>query len=189
MAVFPVPDLPDEIEHDIDFDFHAVNTIQLGELIVDGIIDFSDSSFDFDSYDTTQRNRIWEKFTNRYYYEEISEVPYKEWKRDLLRRLNEIMPKYKMIYKALTELDPYQIESQYGKSRDIGSDFPQTMLSGDNQDYASTGKDSQFETIHQGNFIEISDKIYKDYNDVDVYILDDLRPMFTCLFSVSMNGF
>lgn len=189
MSIFPVPNFPTERTHSTDFDFHAIYTIQLGELIEDGVINFSDSSFDFDYYDIEQRNRLWNKFTNRYYYQEISEVPYKEWKRDLLRKLNEIMPKYKMIYKALSELDPYQIESQYGKSRDIGSDFPQTMLSGNNQDYASTGKDSQFETIHQGNFIEISEKIYRDYNDVDVYILDDLKIMFTCLFSVSMNGF
>ena len=42
-------------------DYHSVYSIQLCELINDGWIDFSDESWDFDSYNEEQRNRhlIW----------------------------------------------------------------------------------------------------------------------------------
>ena len=61
-----------------------------------------------------------------------------------------IMPKYKPLYKMAADgLDPLQASNEYGKSRDIFSEFPQTMLSG-NSDYASTGNDRQYRDFKSG---------------------------------------
>ena len=82
-------------------DFHSVYSIQLCELIEGGWIDFSDESWDFDSYqregvenDREQRDRFWLKFMKRYYWREIGIIPPGQWKWEVLRKLNEIMPKY-----------------------------------------------------------------------------------------------
>lgn len=176
-------------------DFHAVYSIQLCELIEGGWIDFSDESWDFDSYqregvenDREQRDRLWKKFKARYYWREIGITPPGQWKWELLRKLNEIMPKYKFAYKLLDEnIDILQTYAEYGKSRNIYSEFPQTML-GDNEDYASTGTDKQHENIYLGNWIDTMAKL-KSYDDIDVMILKELETFFSVMFTVNVNGY
>ena len=140
----------------IDFpDYHSVYSIQLCELINGGWIDFNDESWDFDSYNAEQRNRLWDKFEKRFYWREIGIMPPGQWKWELLRKLNEIMPKYKPAYEALENgQNIFQHYGEYGKSRNIYSDFPQTML-GDNEDYASNGTDRQHEEIYLGDWGEV----------------------------------
>ena len=169
-------------------EFHATFSVQLCELIHDGWIDFSDDSWDFDSYDEEQRNRLWKKFTRRFYYREIGVIPPGRWKWELLRKLDEIMPKYKPVYKALKDgQDILQKYGSYGKSRNVYSDFPQTLLGG-NQDYASNATDREHEEIYLGDWFDKMDKI-KSYDDVDVLILQELETMFSCMYSVSINGY
>lgn len=176
-------------------DFHAVYSIQLCELIEGGWIDFSDESWDFDSYqregvenDREQRDRLWKKFEARYYWREIGIMPPGQWKWEVLRKLNEIMPKYKYAYKLLDEnVDILQTYAEYGKSRNIYSEFPQTML-GNNEDYASTGTDKQHENIYLGNWIDTMNKL-KSYDDVDVMILKELETFFSTMFTVNVNSY
>lgn len=176
-------------------EYHAVYSIQLCELINDGPINFSSSDWDFDSYqregvenDREQRDRLWLKFERRFYFREIGIIPYARWKWELLRKLNEIMPKYKAAYKALDEgVDPLQNYSEFGKSRNIFSEFPQTAL-GNNQDYATNGNDKEYEHIYYGNWMEIMNKL-KDYNDIDVMILNELETFFSAMFTVNLNGY
>lgn len=169
-------------------DYHAVYSVQLCELINGGLIDFSSTEWDFDSYNEEQRNRLWEKFKNRFYYREIGIIPYKRWKTELLRKLNEIMPKYKPAYKALEDGQSiFQTYGEYGKSRNIHSEFPQTLLGG-NQDYASNGTDKQHEEIYTGNWMEQIAKL-KAYDDVDIMILNELETFFSVMFSVNLNGY
>lgn len=195
--------LIDDFEFYARPDFHSVFSIQLCELIEGGWIDFSDESWDFDSYkktiiidgvpvidenDREQRDRLWEKFKNRYYWREIGITPPGQWKWELLRKLNEIMPKYKYAYKLLDDdIDILQTYAEYGKSRNIFSEFPQTML-GDNEDYASTGTDKQHENIYLGNWIDTMKKL-KSYSDVDVMILEELETFFSVMFTVNVNGY
>lgn len=170
-------------------DWHAVTTIQLGELIECGVVDFKDPSWHWDAYSEEQYERVCEKITNRYYMREIGVIPPGVWKREFLRKMNEIMPKYKPLYKALENgADIMQTGDQYGKSRDIFSDFPATML-GDNQDYASNGRDREYENVTQGDWIEKATQIAERYNDIDVMILKEIEPLFSCLLTVSMNGY
>lgn len=158
-------------------DLHAVFTITLAELDKEGLLDFSKNVWNFDAYNQEQRDRLYKKIKDRYYYREIGLTPPRLWQHELIRKLNEIMPKYKLVYKALDDgIDFLQVSNNYGKERSINSDFPQTMLS-DNQDYASFGTDKEFEHITQGDFL---DKIatLKSYDDVDVMILNDLESCF-----------
>ena len=171
-------------------DYHAVFTVQLCELInIEGGIDFTDGSWEFDYYDEEQRDRLWEKFKKRFYWREIGILPASRWKWELLRKLNEIMPKYKPAYEALANgQNILQKYGEYGKSRNVFSEFPQTQLSGLNQDYATNGTDREHEEIYLGDWMEQIARL-KNYNDIDVMILNELETMFSVFSTVSMNGY
>jgi hypothetical protein len=168
-------------------DFHAVVTVTLGELITDKWVDWTDPSWHWDSYNDEQYTRVCEKFNNHFWDREIGVLPPGSWKREVLRKFNEIMPKYKLVYQALENgVDILQDSDTYGKNRNVFSDFPATQIAPQNQDYASNATDNQFETIVQGNFLEKMEKI-KDYNDIDLMIINDMDSLFSCFYSVSLN--
>ena len=102
--------------------------------------------------------------------------------------MNEIMPKYMAWYKTLDEGVMLGTENEYYKSRNIFSDFPQTSLQGRTQDYASTGNDVEYEKIKQLDPLELAERI-KNYDDVDLAIIKEIEPLFSCLFTVNINGF
>lgn len=168
-------------------DFHAVVTVTLGELITDKWVDWTKPSWHWDSYNDEQYTRVCEKFNNHFWDREIGVLPPGSWKREVLRKFNEIMPKYKLVYQALENgVDILQDSDTYGKNRNVFSDFPATQIAPQNQDYASNATDNQFETIVQGNFLEKMEKI-KDYNDIDLMIINDMDSLFSCFYSVSLN--
>lgn len=171
-------------------DFHAIDSIQLGELIQGGLFDWeNDESLKWDMYSEAQYKSVCAKFVNRFYYRDLGIVPYKQWALAYVRKMNEIMPKYKPFYKALEEgADLLATSDDYGKSRNIYSDFPATMLSG-NEDYAANGNDRQYEDVHQGDFMAKLIEAKERYNDIDVMILDECETLFSCLMTVSVNGF
>lgn len=169
-------------------EYHAVYSIQLCELINEYGINFSDSEWDFDYFDEEQRNRLWSKFEKRFYWREIGIMPPKRWQWEVIRKLNEIMPKYKPAYQALKDgQNILQHYGEYGKSRNVFSDFPQTLL-GDNQDYASNATDREHENIYLGDWMEQMAKL-KSYDDIDVMILKELETMFSVMFTVNVNGY
>ena len=150
-------------------------TITLGEWYEMGFYDPSDDSWRFDAYDDAQYKRLCEKFLDRYYYREVSIPLPARWKRAYLRKLNEIMPKYKLLYARVEQgVNPLQESREREKSRDIFSDFPETMLSG-NSDYASTGNDRESDMLREGNAAELLTKFASDWKDVDVLILNELE--------------
>lgn len=170
-------------------DWHATFTIKLGQEIEEGLINFSDSSWDFDSFDEEQRNRFWEKFKNRFYWRERGIRNFKHWKWEVLRKLNEVMPKYKLLYQAIADGNDriMAVYNEYGKSRNIYSEFPQTLLS-NNQDYASSGVDREHENIYDGDYLERVEK-FKTYDDVDVMLLNEFNTFFSSMESMSINGY
>lgn len=180
---FPIPEF-DAVNRP---DFHAHVTIQFGELYTDGVIDFNDASWDFPRYSDEQHARLCAKIVDRYFWREIGSLPVLRWKTEFLRKLKEIMPKYIPIYKMLDDgADIMAVSDGYGKRREIRSDYPITML-GDNQDYASEGVDSEYEDINTGDFMTQAERL-KDYDDVDVMILNELDVCFTCILYPSVNG-
>lgn len=166
------------------FDFPEVNTderydymtITLGEWHELGFYKpLEDDSWKFDSYSDEQYTRLCTKFLNRFYDREVSITAPSRWKRAYLRKLNEIMPKYKLLYARVEQgLNPLQESRDREKSRDIFSDFPETMLSG-NSDYASTGNDREADTMHEGSATDKALQFAREYQDVDAMILNELE--------------
>jgi len=170
-------------------DWHSVVTIQLGELVEAGFFDLTREDWDFGpKFSQEQHTRLCKKITEHYYFREIALIPPGIWKREFLRKMNEIMPKYMDWYKALAEGQMIGTENEYYKSRNIFSDFPQTALAGDNQDYASTGNDLEYERIRQVDPFELSERM-GDYRDPDLAIIEEIEPLFSCLFNVNANGY
>ena len=98
------------------------------------------------------------------------------------------MPKYMVWYKAINDAIPFGSESEYYKSRNVFSDFPQTSLQGNSQDYASTGNDVEYERIKQLDPLELINRL-DNYNDVDLAIINEIEPLFSCLLTVNINGY
>lgn len=174
------------------FDFPEVSderydymTITLGEWHELGFYKpLEDDSWRFDAYSEEQYTRLCTKFLNRFYDREVSITVPGRWKRAYLRKLNEIMPKYRLLYARVEQgLNPLQESRDREKSRDIFSDFPETLLSG-NSDYASTGNDREADTMHEGGATDKAVQFAREYVDVDAMILDELeRTLFTSILT------
>ena len=101
--------------------------------------------------------------------------------------MNEIMPKYIPWYQLIADGMAVGQTSEWYKSRNIFSDFPQTALQGQNQDYASSGNDTEFERIRTADPLDVAERI-RNYDDVDASIIKEIEPLFSCMFTVNING-
>ena len=168
----------------------AVLTITLNELEQSGVFDWTRPELDWSAsaYDAEQYERVCTYFIERFRYREISMLPVKIWFNFLHRKLAyELMPKYKPMYSALaTGVNPFASEDEYFKERNIRSDFPETLLSG-NSDYATDGTDREYERIKLGNVSEMTE-LYKNYHAVDEMMLDELEDLFVGMYTVNVNG-
>lgn len=173
--------LPDE--------WHSAVTITLNELIECGVVDFDNELMKWNAPDEATRKRINSKIVARFGIRQIGIVPPGLWMQQFRRKLNELAPKYKLIWEKIDseEFNPWQYNREYGKSRHIYSDFPQTMLSG-NEDYATAGNDKEFENIGETDLFERAKQIAGAYQDVDAMLLDELEILFSGLVSVNFNG-
>lgn len=170
-------------------DFHSVVSIQLCELVEAGFCDASFTGWEWPKYDDEQDARLRNKLSAHYWYREIALTPPGIWKHEFVRKMNELMPKYIPLYKLLDEYpELYGGDSEWYKGRDIYSDFPQTQLSGDNGDYASTGNDREFQRIRQADAIDTAARL-REYDDVDLTIVKAMGSMFCSLFTVNTNAY
>ena len=169
----------------------AVYTVTLGELIDKGVFDWSLDILDWSAaaYSAEQYKRVCTYFIERFRFREISIEPFYEWATMLHRKLVfELMPKYRNLYKYLdAEFDPAQVSDRYRKRRAIGSDYPETMLSG-NADYVSNGQDEESEDIERGNLMEAYETYVTRYQAIDQHLLDELESMFIGLYTASIDG-
>lgn len=169
--------------------FQSVVSIMLGELLEAGFIDWDSDDWKWNAYSSEQYKRICEGFEERFYFREISMLPPLRWKKRLLYKLNyEIMPKYSLMYQLIEEgkLNILQDSDSYGKSREILSTFPETLLSS-NSDYASSGKDDEFENITNGNVLDKLIQFQGSYKGVDELVLDELEILFVQMLTVNFN--
>lgn len=169
-------------------EYHDTMTITLQELLADPYMSevIGGRWATFDAFDEEQRARLWQKFRARFDWREIGILPIRRWIDRLIGVLNEVMPKYKHLYKVLADgASVLTDRDEYHKSRDVYSTFPQTALGGSNQDYASSGTDREYETVRDYGLLDVSERM-RDYNDVDVLVLNELEPLFTCLMSTTM---
>ena len=171
--------------------YNAVLTIQLGELVEGGVFDWSKDLLNWSSaaYDADQYKRVCEYFIERFYYREISMLPFKQWANFLKRKLvYELMPKYKPLYERVAEgVNPLANENEYYKNRTIESAYPETLLSA-NADYITDGKDEEYQRIKEGSTVDNMVNFAQNYKGVDELLLDELECLFVGMYSVNVNA-
>ena len=171
--------------------WHAVFTVQLGELIEMGVFDWKLPELDWSeaAYSPEQYKRICEYFVARFEYREISIVPPLEWFGILKRKLvYELSPKYNAAYKQLADgLNLLASEDEYYKERRISSSYPETLLS-QNADYISSGDDSEHERIRIDSSMDALERL-SQFKAIDEMMLDELESCFIGLYTANINGF
>ena len=170
-------------------EYHDVLTVTLGELIEGGFIDWTTPEWQWNAVSDAQRERVNKMIECRFWYREIGAVPPGIWRRDFMRIINEAMSSLAPFYRQLEggEFDILQTGNDYGKSREIYSEFPQTMLAG-NEDYASTGNDRAYEDVHEGSILDALAQA-DTVRSLDVILLDRLETCFSCLFTVDIDAY
>lgn len=169
-------------------EFNDVVSVQFGELVETGWIDLSDKeTWSWPQYSDAQDATLRGKISDRFWNREIGLLPPMLWRRQFLEKMRELMPRMIPLYRVLDE-SPQLLgaSSEYYKSRNIFSDFPQTQLGG-NSDYASTGNDTEYERIRQLDILDLERRL-REYRDVDEIILEELEQLFSCLVSVSFDA-
>lgn len=172
--------------------WNAIYTVQLGELIEHGVFDWSMPELDWKdaAYSDEQYERLCAYFIDRFMFREISIEPFYEWAVMLRRKLvYELMPKYAPLYQRIADgFNPLQVKDEYYKRRTIGSEYPETLLSG-NADYISDGEDEEYERIEEGKLIDALVDFATLYRSVDSLLCDELETMFIGLYTMNANAF
>lgn len=163
----------------INHDWHAEQTISLGELIEGGFNPFGDDDWSTaDWFDADQRKRIEKKFVRHYKYWELGILPPLVWRDYITERTLLIAPKYKVFYQALKDGANISYSTdEYYKHRNVFSDFPATQLNPSKEDYASTANDDQYERIMYNDFMEKLKNVMS-YNDIDYMWLKEYESFF-----------
>lgn len=185
------PNLPPLDETQGMNEWHAVFTIQLGELVESGVFDWSKPYLNWHeaAYDDWQYTRICDYFIKRFEYREISIIPPREWFSILQRKLiYELMPIYRELYKSLDNgFNPLANKDRYYKERKIESEYPETLLSS-NADYISTGIDVEGQEIEIiDNYADAMERISRIHS-IDQMLCDELECMFFGLYTANVNG-
>lgn len=166
----------------INHDWHAEQTITLGELMEGGFKPFDDGNWaSADWYDDDQRKRIESKFVRHYKYYEIGVVPPLVWRDNIVAHTMLIAPKYKVFYKAIADGANIGYSSdEYYKHRNVFSDFPATQLNPAKQDYATNANDDEYERITYNDFMEKL-KTVTAFNDIDYMWLREYETFFNMI--------
>lgn len=190
-------------------EYHALLTIQLGQLIEGGSFSWNDeplaSTMDGLIYytyapgDTKKLNpiphrddieRLQSMFNEKFYWREISITPPGQWRQMLLYKIKyELVPKYKPVYDALRagDIDPLHSGDEYFKERIIRSDFPETALAGSSEVYGSSGDDREYQKVQTGDGQEILGKYYDSYINIDTAFMRELEVFFTDMYALHEN--
>lgn len=172
-------------------EWHAIYTVQLGELIQSGVFDWSRDELNWSeaACSQDQYERFCNYFVERFRFREISIIPPLEWFYALRRKLvYELMPKYRPLYKQIENGIVPLGENEYLKRRHITSNYPETLLSG-NSDYITTGDDEEYERVKVDD-IGLALQSYKDnYENTDTALADELEVLFVSMYTVNVNGF
>lgn len=169
--------------------WHSVTNVTFGHLVDAGAVDWSKQEWAWNGYNDEQRNRLCGMIEDRFYYRELSVCPPGRWRREFLRKLNELMQKYKPLYAAVEdgELRPLDNGSEYERVHHTHTEYPESMIN-PSGDYADMGNITERELHKGGNRVsQVSDYI-RNYKSVDVAILDELDVMFSSLVTIRFNG-
>lgn len=171
-------------------EFHSAQTIELGELVESGIFTWESVNWKDAAFSDEQYERLCAAFVERFYLREIGITPVGAWFKMLHYELvYKLMPKYKPLYAQVESgYDPLQTGGEYRKERKIESDFPETLLSA-NQDYASSGYEFGSESVGRGNFTDDYFNYVDRFTSIDDAILNEIdRDLFSSLYTTNVNG-
>ena len=173
-------------------DYYSVVTISLDELVKSGVFSWNNTSLKncFAALGDDAQTRLQTMFTERFMWREISIIPPGMWMQKLGYKIKyELVPKYKPLYDAIAEGDfsPLQGENEYHKRRNIDSEFPETLLA-QNQVYASSGVDMEYQTIRSETGLDVAHDYALKWRGVDEQLMDELAIMFMDLYTVNYNG-
>jgi len=170
-----------------DTGYATLVAMTFGDAVTKGFFDYeNDASWRFNAPSDEIYKRLCKKFVDRNYFKEMAITPLGRWKIAFMAKMNEIMPKYAPLYERIAKgYNPLQTSDEYGKSRNIYSEFPETLLNG-NSDYVSTGTDREYEITREGDITDATSAYAARYNDVDVLVLNELDFLFSALITSNM---
>lgn len=173
-------------------EWHAVYTIQLGELISSGVFDWESEILNWReyAYDERQHSRFCLYFMERFKFREIGILPFLEWANRLHSMLcYELMPKYKDMYRAIENgINPLADKDEFGKDRRIKSAYPETLLSG-NSDFATDGDDFEFEHFTIQDIANTQENYIAKFVSVDEAMANELEVLFISMYTTGVNGY
>ena len=175
-------------------EYHALLSIQLGQLIQGGNFNWNEAPLNsaFSALDPEDKLRLQNMFNEKFYWREISITPPGQWRQMLIYRIKyELVPKYKPLYAALKagDINALHTGDEYLKERIVHSDFPETLLGGNNGNevYASTGEDKEYQKIQLGDGQEILNRYYNTYINIDTAFMRELEIFFTDIYALHEN--
>lgn len=169
--------------------WHSVTNVTFGHLIDAGAVNWNDEHWQWNRYNDEQYARVCGMIEDRFYYRELSVCPPGRWRREFIRKINELMQKYEPMYKAIEngEIQPFDKSSDYERAHTTNTNYPESMVSPAG-DYAENGQIVEIEKHHGGDRIEQNRKFSDSWRSVDVCLLDDLDIMFSSLVTIRFNG-
>ena len=94
----------------------------------------------------------------------------------------------RQLYERVAQgISPFADSDEYYKGREIGSAYPETLLSG-NADYITDGRDEEYERIKEGNPADELENFISKYKGVDEALLDELETMFISMYTLNVNS-
>lgn len=172
-------------------EYHASYTFVFNELLDENVFGFDDTAVynladGWEHYTDAQATRVLDEIAGLYGYREIGITPLSNWVQAWRGKMQTCATYANALYKLFDEdiLQDYHVKE---RERTIGSEFPQTMLSYENADYASTGRDYVREEAMQGSVLAAIDKV-KDLKSIDELFIDAVDPLFIHLFAPIVNG-
>lgn len=171
---------------DLFRDYHAVNTIQLCELLNSGF----DLLFDYNK-NNPDIARIVELAKRHYWFREIAGSPW-EFKQDFNRIIGEQMNRLRPMYNILhgAELDIRSGGATEHKERNIHSEYPQSQIKTNGQDYASNADDRELidsNTIGDLEAVERYTDLLQRMDSLDMQVVNALAVAFNPFITSFVN--
>ncbi len=170
-------------------EYWSAVSITWGELRDSGWIDWDSPDWSWSFFDQEQRSRVQKLIDGRFWFREIAVIPPGAWRIRFLQTLEEAMVETYPMYQVLRDHpDMVLVDDEFHKSRAVSSDFPATLLNGSGGDYASDGRDYEYETVHDGRTLDALRDL-REFRHPDLIILDRLEGVFSNLVSLNVNAY
>lgn len=160
------------------------NTIVFDKLLHEG---FDWGGNDWNAYTMSDenveliRNRINQKIINEYRFREIGSIPGR-FKVYMQRTITEAVTAQGLVYEKLIEgLDLFNWGSTLIDEAVVRSEFPQSKLNSDNDDYASYSDDRSYLKKEEGNNLQALLTYINDFNEPDAWVVKQCEKNFSML--------